>query len=181
MVSELHARDLDESEFHAVLEDCLRDFPQVKALRKEQKACLLNLALGKDVFAILPTGFGKSLIFQLFPRVSSALCSSEVKPLSTIIVVSPLVSVMRDQVDQLKQLGFSAAAIRIGEESDKDEEKVRNGECEIVFGSPESWLARTWMKDLKEGKLGRQTVAIALDEVHSVTEWYVCLNLSICL
>ena len=70
----------------------------------------------EDVFAILPTGFGKSLIFQLFPRVSSALSSSEVKPLSTIIVVSPLVSVMRDRVEQLKQLGFSAAAIGIGDE-----------------------------------------------------------------
>ena len=50
---------------------------------------------------------------------------------------------------------------------------MRSGECEIVLGSPESWLAKTWMKELKDGKLGRQTVAIALDEVHSVTEWYV--------
>ena len=92
-----HARRFDETEFNAVLDNCLRDFPRVKVLRKEQKARLLNLARGKDVFSILPTGFGKSLIFQLFPRVSSALCSSsEVKPLSTIIVVSPLVSVMRD-------------------------------------------------------------------------------------
>ena len=112
-----HARRFYETEFNAVLDNCLRDFPQVKVLRKEQKARLLNLARGKDVFAILPTGFGKSLIFQLFPRVSSALCSSsEVKPLSTIIVVSPLVSVMRDQVEQLKQLGFSAAAVGIGDE-----------------------------------------------------------------
>ena len=118
MASVSHSRGFDETEFNAVLENCLRDFPQVKVkvLRKEQKACLLNLARGKDVFAILPTGFGKSLIFQLFPRVSSALCSSEVKPLSTIIVVSPLVSAMRDQVEQLKQLGFSAAAIGIGDE-----------------------------------------------------------------
>ena len=117
MASVSHARGFDETEFNAVLENCLRDFPQVKVLRKEQKACLLNLARGKDVFAILPTGFGKSLIFQLFPRaVSSALCSSEVKPLSTIIVVSPLVSEMRDQVEQLKQLGFSAAVIGIGDE-----------------------------------------------------------------
>ena len=54
----------------------------------------------------------------------------------TIIVVSPLVSIMRDQVEQLKQLGFSAAAIGIGEECNKDEDKVRKGECEFVFGSP---------------------------------------------
>ena len=111
-----HASGFDETEFNAVLENCLRDFSQVKVLRKEQKACPLNLARGKDIFAILPTGYGKSLIFQLFPRVSSAFCSSEVKPLSTIIVVSPLVSVMRDEVKQLKQLGFSAAAVGIGDE-----------------------------------------------------------------
>ena len=118
ITQKISRKNLKETEFNAVLENCLRDFPQVKVkvLRKEQKACLLNLARRKDVFAILPTGFGKSLIFQLFPRVSSALLSSEVKPLSTIIVVSPLVSVMRDQVEQLKQLGFSAAAIGIGDE-----------------------------------------------------------------
>ena len=41
--------------------------------------------------------------------------------------------------------------------------------------SPESWLSKAWMKELKEGKLDRQTAAIAIDEVHSVTEWYVSL------
>ena len=91
--------------------------------------------------------------------------------MSNTIVVSLLVSVMRDQVEQLKRLGFLAAAIGIGEECEDDEEKVRNGECEIVFGSPESWLSKAWMKELKEGKLCRQTAAIAIDEVHSVTEW----------
>ena len=70
-----------------------------------------------------------------------------------------------------KRFGFSAAAIGIGTECKEDEEKVRNGECEIVFGSPESWLSKAWMNELKEGKLGRQTAAIAIDEVHSVTEW----------
>ena len=88
-----------------------------------------------------------------------------------IIVVSPLVSVMRDQVEQLKQLGYSAAAIGIGEECHEDEERMKNGECEIVFGSPESLLSKAWMKELKEGRLDRQTAAVALDEVHSVTEW----------
>ena len=64
-------------------------------------------------------------------------------PMSTIIVVSPLISVMRDRVQQLKQLGFSTAAIGIGEECLEDKEKARNGECEIVFRSPESWLSKT--------------------------------------
>ena len=172
MASALLARDFEDSQFTRIVSSCLKDFPNVKELRKEQRTCLVNLARGKDVFAILPTGFGKSLIFQLFPRVVSALRSIEAEKLiSTIIVVSPLVSVMRDQVEQLKRFGFSAAAIGIGTECEEDEEKVRNGECEIVFGSPESWLSKAWMNELKEGKLGRQTAAIAIDEVHSVTEW----------
>ena len=67
-----------------------------------------DLARGKDVFGIMLTGFGKSLIFQLFPRLAKAALMLEN---STITVVSPLISIMRDQVEQLKKLGFSAAAI----------------------------------------------------------------------
>ena len=55
-----------------------------------------DLAGGKDLFAIMPTGFGKSLIFQLFPRLAKAALTLEN---STIIVVSPLISIMRDQVE----------------------------------------------------------------------------------
>ena len=157
MVSALRMCDFEDSQFTQIMNDCLKDFPNVKELRVEQRTFLINLAHGKDVFAILPTSFGKSLIFQLFPRVVSALRSIKAaKLLSTIIMVSPLVSVMRDQVGQLKRFGFSAAAIGIGKECKEDEEKVRNGECKIVFGSPESWLSKAWMKELKEGKLGRR-------------------------
>lgn len=124
--------------------------------------------MGKDVFAILPTGFGKSLIFQLFPRLAKAAMKSE---MCSIVVVSPLVSVMRDQVEQLKQLGFSAAAIGLGEEYEEDEKAAREGKCEIVFGSPETWLSSSWRMELRDGKLGRQTAAFAVNEVLSVTEW----------
>ena len=109
--------NLDDSALSCVLDECLQHFPDIRDLRKEQKTCLLNLARGKDVFAIMPTGFGKSLIFQLFPRLAKAALSLEN---STIIVVSPLISIMRDQVEQLKKLGFSAAAIGVGEEGEED-------------------------------------------------------------
>ena len=56
------ARDIDESTLSTAPENCLRNFPNLKEIRKEQ-TCLLNLALGKDVFANLTTGFGKSLFF----------------------------------------------------------------------------------------------------------------------
>ena len=51
---------------------------------------------------------------------------------------------MPDQVEQLKQLGFSAAAIGLGEEYDKDEKAAREGKFEIVFGSPETWISSSW-------------------------------------
>ena len=168
MASAIHARDLEEGELCKILDGCLLDFPNIQALREEQETCLVNLARGKDVFAILPTGFGKSLNFQLFPRLVKAATKSE---MCSIVVVSPLVSVMRDQVEQLKHLGFSAAAIGLGEEFEEDEKAAREGKCEIVFGSPESWLSSSWRKELRDGILGRQTAALALDEVHSVAEW----------
>ena len=66
-----------------------------RLIRKEQEDYITNLVNGKDVFAILPTGFGKSLIFQLFPRVMSAVNEKD-DAVSTIIVISPLVVIMKD-------------------------------------------------------------------------------------
>ena len=58
MACGVHAREIGESTITSVLNECLRDFPHIGALRKEQKTCLVNVAGGKDVFVILPTGFG---------------------------------------------------------------------------------------------------------------------------
>ena len=51
-------REIEKYTIISVLNECLRDFPHIGALRKEQKTCLVNLARGKNVFGILPTGFG---------------------------------------------------------------------------------------------------------------------------
>ena len=126
------ASDFEESELISILGNCLQDFPNIQVLRKEQQLCLVNLVCGKDIFPILPTGFGKSLIFQLFPRLAKAAMKSE---MCSIMDVSPLVSVMRDQVEQLKQLELSAAEIRLGKEYKEDEKAARQGKCELVFGN----------------------------------------------
>ena len=55
----------------------------------------------------------------------------------------------------------------MGEDVD---EAVKSGSCEIVYCSPKSWLSKEWTKGLHKGKLGKQVAAIAIDEVHSVTE-----------
>ena len=58
MACGVHALEIEESTITSVLNKCLRDFQHMGALKKEQKTCLVNWARGKDVFVILPTGFG---------------------------------------------------------------------------------------------------------------------------
>ena len=79
------------------------------------------------------------------------------------IVVSPLVSVTRDQV-----LGFSAAAIGLGEEYEEDEKAASEGKCDFfsvvqILGYQQ--LSSPWIMELWDGKLGRQTATFAVDEV----------------
>ena len=71
----------------------------------------------EDVFAVIPTGFGKSLIFQLFPQVIS-LMNGKANAVTTIVMVClALVAILRDQVEQLNKIGVAAMAIRIGKEA----------------------------------------------------------------
>ncbi len=98
------------AEFNSAVNNALKDYP-VESLHKEQEVCLRNLVYGRDVFGILPSGFGKSLIFQLFLRVMSTVNQNDT--VSTIIVVTPLVAIMKYQVDQLNKI-WDCVAMAIG-------------------------------------------------------------------
>ena len=91
--------------------------------------------------------------------------------IQTIIVVTLLVAIMKDQVKQLKRIAIKATTIGLGQEEGMDEHSAKCGRYEIVYGSPESWLSKEWRTELQSGQLGKNVVAIAIDEVHSVTEW----------
>ena len=85
-------------------------------MKHEQKLCLETVAQKRDVFGILPaTGqFGKSLIFQLLlPRLLKDLWKLD---RACVLVVTPLVSIMKDQVEDLARLGLRAFAIGLGDE-----------------------------------------------------------------
>ena len=165
------ARHMSSShaDLESIINNAIEHFPHVESLRDEQKICLKNLVEGKDVFAILPTGFGKSLIFQLFPRIMSIVKETVGVSVQTIIVVTPLVA-MKDQVEQLERIARKATAIGLGTKEGMDEHAAKCGRCEIVYGSPESWLSKEWRTELQSGQLGKNVVAIAIDEVHSITE-----------
>ena len=121
----------------------------------------------KDVFVILPTWFGKSLIYQallfVFDRVNKSAGH-------IVVVVSPLVSLMDDQVKILTDLGLSAISISSQEELDVT--KIEKGEYSIVFGSPEAWLMNDrWRRMLDNHVYSNKLCAVAIDEAHVLRQW----------
>ena len=86
-------------------------------LYKWNKKIVFETCFWEGLIAILPTGFGNSLIFQLFPRLINALQRNAV---SKIIVVTPLVAIMKDEVEQLQNIGIRALAIGVDEEEDEE-------------------------------------------------------------
>ena len=96
-------------EFELATNTALSDFPNVVAKREEQRNCLKHVIGRIDVFTILPTGFGKSLIFQLFPWIKRAL---EWRQIPIYDCVTPLIAIMKDQVEHLNKIGVAAAMMR---------------------------------------------------------------------
>ena len=156
--------EFSENDFKQVLRSHLSNFTNISTLKAEQEICIKSIVQRKDVFGILPTGFGKSLIFQLLPRVLRDLWKVEQ---ATVIVVTPLISIMRDQVKELKEKGMKAFAL--GDEDDEKDLEDKGYEAEIVYGSAERFLCETWQRRLREGKL--HVAVVVIDEVHSVSLW----------
>ena len=109
----------------------------ISSLNEQQKTGIRKVVEErKDVFVNLPTGFGKSLLYQALPLVFD-FTSQE--PGHIVVVISPLISLMEDQVSHLKELGLKAANISSVEEAERT--RVESGEYSVVFGSPEAWLS----------------------------------------
>ena len=76
-------------------------------LRPEQEAAITKFVSGQDVFVCLPTGFGKSLCYTALPLVCDILCGHR-ESYSTIIIVSPLVAIIEDQIQSIRRKGLKA-------------------------------------------------------------------------
>ena len=74
-------------------------------LKAEQESVLTAILAGRDVLAVLPTGYGKSLIYQMFVRVKN----HELNGNASILVISPLKSIIEDQLQEMESLGYPAA------------------------------------------------------------------------
>ena len=157
-----------DDEFEAALNNSLKNFVHISGLKREQKLCLETVAHKRDVFGILPTGFGKSLIFQLLPRLLKDLWKRD---RACVLVVTPLVSIMKDQVEELIRLGLRAFAIGLGDEKGEKELVAGGFDVDLLYGSPETLSSKQWSKQLKEDVLGKRTVCLGVDEAHSVSAW----------
>ncbi len=137
----------------------MENFPGFFKLKLEQEECLVHILNGGDVVALLPTGFGKSLIYQLLPIVSEKLGRPK-SGKAIIVIVSPLVALMDDQVKEALKLGLCAA--KLGVHNDRE---IMEGNFSLIFGSPESWILNPkWRAMLASTLYQENLVAIVVNE-----------------
>ena len=120
-----------------------------------------SLLAGRDACVVMPTGGGKSLCYQLPAAMS---------PDKTVIVISPLIALMEDQVAQLGQMGIPAALLNSSISAVQQSrviEKARAGEYRLLYLSPER-LAR---EDTNDWLRGVPVLFFAIDEAHCISEW----------
>ncbi|QDV44612.1 ATP-dependent DNA helicase RecQ [Stieleria neptunia] len=128
--------------------------------RPGQRDVIEAVASGEDVMCVMPTGGGKSLCYQL---------PSLARP-GTTIVVSPLIALMKDQVDTLRQLGIAARLINStlsAREQEDVMESMARGELEMVYVAPERLRNGRFLETLQRC----QVTLLAVDEAHCVSEW----------
>ncbi len=130
------------------------------AFRDQQAAVIDHVIAGGSAFVLMPTGGGKSLCYQI---------PSLIRP-GVGIIVSPLIALMQDQVEALKQLGIRAAAINSAMPLDQireTERAIQNGDIDMVYVAPERLLMDDFLRLLD----GAHIALFAIDEAHCVSQW----------
>ena len=128
--------------------------------RGDQEKIINNILAGKNTFVIMPTGAGKSLCYQLPAIISEG----------TTIVISPLIALMKNQVDQMVALGVSAKFLNstlTKTEIKKVKQEVISGEVKLLYVAPESLIKNENIHFLNQANIS----FVAIDEVHCISEW----------
>jgi ATP-dependent DNA helicase RecQ len=136
-----------------------RDFGY-DSFRALQEEIVRDAMAGHDVFVLLPTGGGKSLCFQLPAMIRGGLT----------VVVSPLIALMKDQVDALQANGIQATFLNSSltpEETRKRWRELHEGKHRLLYVAPERLMLGDFIAQLRDWKVG----LIAIDEAHCISEW----------
>ena len=142
----------------------LRDVFGFADFRGAQQAIVEHVAAGGDALVLMPTGGGKSLCYQI-----PALLRPGVG-----IVVSPLIALMQDQVDALKQLGVQAAFLNSSLDADAAREVWKGllrGELKLLYVAPERLMTEGFLNLLEQLQEGGGLSLFAIDEAHCVSQW----------
>src|SRR6266851_227417 len=144
----------------AAAKNLLRTIFGFADFRAGQAEIIETILSGRDVLAVMPTGSGKSLCYQLPALLRDGLT----------VVVSPLIALMRNQVAQLKSYGVAAASLNSANdfaENRQINERLARGELRLVYVSPERLAKPDTLALLKRARVG----LLAVDEAHCISQW----------
>lgn len=146
------------------LQQALKQYFGYESFRAGQREIIEASLAGRDTLAIMPTGGGKSICFQL-----PALLKTGVT-----VVVSPLIALMQDQVAALKENGIGATFLNStlsGRETNQRSQAILNGATKLVYVAPERLFAEQFLEFLNIVKNKIRIAGFAIDEAHCVSEW----------
>ena len=130
-------------------------------LRPGQEAALRLVLEGRDTLVVMPTGAGKSLVYQL---------AALLQPRGVTVVVSPLIALMKDQVDALRARGVAAAYVNSSQTQAEQRDvlgRLRTGDLTLVYAAPERLRLASFQRSLREAEVS----LLAVDEAHCVSAW----------
>ena len=158
--------------------DEVKEIFKIKELEQFQKDTLLSLIAKRDVFLSVKTESGKSICYHAFVPLWLKTCnrapanlesraeSPELADKCTVLVISPLISIMKEQCDYLNSLGFSATYLG---KDEKEETDILSHNFEFLFSSPETILSVGKWRDMLVTPNSIRPIAV--DEAHTVLQW----------
>jgi ATP-dependent DNA helicase RecQ len=138
----------------------LRETFGLDKLRPGQAEVMRSVLEGNNTLAIMPTGAGKSLCYQL-PSLHLP---------GTTVVVSPLISLMKDQVDKLEEAGLEASQLNsalTSQEHEENLEEIQTEKSDFIFVTPERFTNQEFLRDLRKQDIN----FVVIDEAHCISEW----------
>lgn len=143
-----------------MLRKLLKQYYNFNTFRPGQEEIINDILAGKNVIGVMPTGGGKSLCFQLPALMKDGVA----------IIISPLIALMKDQVDSLRNKNIPASFINSSISPVQIQERwdeIKSGKCKILYIAPERFYSREFTEQLKKINVS----LFAIDEAHCISEW----------
>lgn len=149
---------------HSEIQELLHRYWGFDALRPHQQDVIDAAMAGEDALIVMPTGGGKSLCFQIPPLLDGGLT----------LVVSPLIALMKDQVDSLKVIGYPAGALNSSMPSSEVQDviqKIKSGDLKLLYVSPERLVSPDFLDLMSMANKCQGVSRVAIDEAHCISAW----------